>query len=175
MISWIVVLDRRVMGVVDDDTYQCLLRSYVKFSQIPYVVAKDSIRSYETVAEMGRLIYCAFQCGVELDYISVSRLLLVLVAKCLWKESVSVNLSEFILTAVACSAALFIWLRRILRKWIVTSVLSLPTHVLQPLVQWYPTSRSRSTGRPPTTSKSTARAVGKIFFSCSGFLLIFAL
>jgi len=32
---------------------------------------------------MGRLIYRAFQCEVELDYITVSRLLLVSVAKCL--------------------------------------------------------------------------------------------
>jgi len=32
---------------------------------------------------MGRLIYRAFQCEVQLDYIAVSRLLLVPVGKCL--------------------------------------------------------------------------------------------
>jgi len=32
---------------------------------------------------MGRLIYRVFQCEVELDYITVSRLLLVPVEKCL--------------------------------------------------------------------------------------------
>ena len=32
---------------------------------------------------MGRLIYRVFQCEVELDYIAVSRLVLVPVAKCL--------------------------------------------------------------------------------------------
>jgi len=45
---------------------------------------------------------------------------------------VLVNLSEFILTAVVCSAAFSIWLPSILRNWFLTSVLSLPTHVLQP-------------------------------------------
>ena len=34
-------------------------------------------------AEMGRLIFSPFQCEVELEYITVSKLLLVLVAKCL--------------------------------------------------------------------------------------------
>jgi len=36
-----VVLDDRVMGVVDDDTYQWLLGSCVKFSQTAVVVVKD--------------------------------------------------------------------------------------------------------------------------------------
>jgi len=42
--SWVVVLNRRVMGV-DDDTYEWLLGSCVKFSQTVVVVVKDSIRS----------------------------------------------------------------------------------------------------------------------------------
>jgi len=81
---------------------------------------------------MGRLIFRAFRCEVELDCITVSRLLIVPVAKCLWQqELVSVNLSEFILTVGVCSAVLCIthctlhcnvWLRSILRNWFVTSV-----------------------------------------------------
>jgi len=35
---------------------------------------------------MGRLIFRAFQCGMKLDYITVSRLLLVPVAKGFWKQ-----------------------------------------------------------------------------------------
>jgi len=35
---------------------------------------------------MGRLIFRAFQCEMELDYSTASRLLLVLVAKDLWKH-----------------------------------------------------------------------------------------
>jgi len=56
---------------------------------------------------MGRLIFRAFQREMELEYITVSRLLFVPVAKGLWKhlELVSVNLYEFILAAVLRSAA----------------------------------------------------------------------
>jgi len=50
---------------------------------------------------------------------------------------VSVNLSEFILATVLRSAALCIWLRNILRNWFVTTILTLPTHVLQPRRIWY--------------------------------------
>jgi len=38
---------------------------------------------------MGRLIFRTFQCEMELDYITVSRLLLVPVAKGLWKQHCS--------------------------------------------------------------------------------------
>ena len=38
---------------------------------------KNPFRNEETGAEMGRLIFRAFQCEMELDYITVSRLLLV--------------------------------------------------------------------------------------------------
>jgi len=41
------------------------------------VLLKNSFRKYDTVAEMGRLIFSAFQCEMELGYITVSRLLLV--------------------------------------------------------------------------------------------------
>jgi len=66
---------------------------------------------------MGRLLVRAFQCEMELDYITVSKLLLDPVAKGLWKhlDLVSVDLSEFILAAVLHFAALCIWLRNILR------------------------------------------------------------
>jgi len=58
---------------------------------------------------MGRLIFRAFQCEMELEYIIVSRLLLVPEAKGLWRhyELVSVNLYELVLAAVLRSAALF--------------------------------------------------------------------
>ena len=57
---------------------------------------------------MGRLIFRAFQCEMELDYIAVSSLLLVPTKKVCESikndlkamELVSVNLSEFILAAV---------------------------------------------------------------------------
>jgi len=56
---------------------------------------------------MGRLIFRAFQCEVELVNTTVSRLLLVPVGYvCESKELVYVNLSEFILAAVLRSAAL---------------------------------------------------------------------
>jgi len=66
---------------------------------------------------------------MQLDYIPVSRLLLLPVAKDLWKhkELFSVNLSEYILAAVLRYAALCIRLGGILRKWFVTTVLTLPT------------------------------------------------
>jgi len=69
------------------------------------------------------LIFRAFQCKMELDYITVSRLLLIPVAKGLLKpyELVSVNLSQFTFAVVLHSAALCIRLRNILRKWFVTS------------------------------------------------------
>jgi len=47
---------------------------------------KDSDWSKETVAEMGRCIICAYQFEVELDDITVRRMLLVLVTKCMWKH-----------------------------------------------------------------------------------------
>jgi len=50
---------------------------------------------------------------------------------------VSVNLSKFILAAVLRSAALCLWLQNILRKWFVTTLLTLSTHVLQPHRNWY--------------------------------------
>jgi len=52
----------------------------VKFSQTAPVVLKNSFRNLDTVAEMGKLIFRAFQCEIELDYITFSMLLLVPVA-----------------------------------------------------------------------------------------------
>jgi len=53
----------------------------VKCSQTALVVLEISFRNYETVAEMGKLNFRAFQCEMELDYTTVNRLLLVPVAK----------------------------------------------------------------------------------------------
>jgi len=50
------------------------------------MVVKDSVWTEETVAEMGKMIFRGFQCKVELDYITARRMLLVLVAKYLWKH-----------------------------------------------------------------------------------------
>ena len=47
----------------------------MKFSRTTVVVLKKIFRNYETVAEIGRLIFRAFQLEIELDYITVSRLL----------------------------------------------------------------------------------------------------
>jgi len=45
---------------------------------------------------------------------------------------VLVNLSEFVLAAILRSAALCMTSKYFIRKWFVTTVLTLPTHVLQP-------------------------------------------
>jgi len=84
VISCIVVFECRVTRVVYDDTHQALRRSCVKFNQTVVVVLKNSFWNQETVTEEERLIFRAFQCEMELDYITVSRLLLVPVAKGLW-------------------------------------------------------------------------------------------
>ena len=71
---------------------------------------------------MGRLIFRALQCEMELDYITVSRLLLVPV----------VNVCESIKNWFQyCVLLPCVWLRNILGEWFVTTV-TLPTHVLQP-------------------------------------------
>jgi len=45
MISCVVVLDGRIMGVFNDGTYQWFLRSCVKFSQTAVVVVKHLVRT----------------------------------------------------------------------------------------------------------------------------------
>jgi len=82
---------------------------------------------------MGRLIFRAFQCEMELDYITVSRLLLVPVVNVCesiknWFQLIYENLSRLQYCVLLPCA----WHRNILRKWFVTTVLTLPTHVLQP-------------------------------------------
>ena len=69
---------------------------------------------------------------LELDYISVSRLLLVPAVNVCetiknWFELIYQNLSWL----QYCVLLPCVWLRNILRKWFVTTVLTLPTHVLQ--------------------------------------------
>jgi len=44
MISWAVAFDRRVMRVVDEDTYRWFLGSRLKFRQTAVVVMKDSVQ-----------------------------------------------------------------------------------------------------------------------------------
>jgi len=53
-----------------------MLGSCVKFNQTAIVVWNNSFRNQETGAEMRRLIFHAFQCEMELDDITVRRLLL---------------------------------------------------------------------------------------------------
>jgi len=77
----VLVFDVWVNKLDYDDTHQWLLGSCVKFSQTAVVVLKNQFRNEETVAEVGRLIFRAFQYEMELDYITVRRLLLVPVAK----------------------------------------------------------------------------------------------
>ena len=82
---------------------------------------------------MGRLIFRAFQCEMELDYITVSRLLLGAVVNVC--ESIK-NCFQLIYQNLSwlhyCVLLPCVWLQNILRKWFVTTVLTLPTHVLQP-------------------------------------------
>ena len=40
------------------------------------MVLKNSFRKYETVAKMGKLIFRAFRCEMELEYVTVGRSLL---------------------------------------------------------------------------------------------------
>jgi len=80
----VLLFDGRETGVVNDDTHQQLLRTCMKFSQTAVVVLKNSFRNWDTVAEMERLTFSAFQCEMELGYIIFSRFSLVLVAKDLW-------------------------------------------------------------------------------------------
>ena len=82
---------------------------------------------------MWKLIFRAFQCEMELDYITVGRLLLVPVAIVCesienWFQLIYQNLSWL----QYCVLLPCVWLRNILRKWFLTTVLTLPTHVLQP-------------------------------------------
>jgi len=81
MISCVVVFDGGLTRVVYDDIHQWFLGSCVEFSQTAVVVLKNSFRNQKTVAEVGRLIFRAFQCEMEVDFITVSRLLLVPIAK----------------------------------------------------------------------------------------------
>jgi len=55
----------------------------MKLSQTAVVVVKDSVRSKEIVAVTGRWLFRAFQFQIELDYYTVRRMLVLLVAKCL--------------------------------------------------------------------------------------------
>ena len=76
---------------------------------------------------MGRLIFPAFQCEMELDYITVSRLLLVPLANVCesienWFQLIYQNLSWL----QYCVLLTCVWLRNILRKWFVITVLTLP-------------------------------------------------
>ena len=82
---------------------------------------------------MGRLIFRAFQCEMELDYITVSRVLLVPVVNVCessknWFQLIYQNWSWL----QYCVLLPCVWLRNILRKWFVTTVLTLPIRVLQP-------------------------------------------
>jgi len=45
MISWVVVLDGQIMGVVYDDTHQWFIGSCIKFIQTAVVVVKNSVRN----------------------------------------------------------------------------------------------------------------------------------
>jgi len=59
-------------------TVPLVIRFLWEINHTAVVVTKDSVRSWETVAEMGRLMYRAFPCEVELDYTTVNGLLLVM-------------------------------------------------------------------------------------------------
>jgi len=82
---------------------------------------------------MGRLLIRTFQCEMELENMTVSRLLLVPLVNVSesiknWFQLIYPNLSWL----QYCVMLPSVWLRNILRKWFVTTVLTPPTHVLQP-------------------------------------------
>jgi len=92
MIICVIVFYGRVTRVVLDDSHQWLRGSCVKVSQTAVVVLKNSFQNYETVAEMGKLIFGAFQCEMEMEYMAVSRLLVVPVAKGLHVKALRIGL-----------------------------------------------------------------------------------
>ena len=86
------------------------------------MVLKNSFRNQETGSEMGRLIFRAFQCEIELDYKTVSRLLLVPVVNVCESIKNSFRLIYPNLSWLQyCVLLPCVWLRIILRKLFVTS------------------------------------------------------
>jgi len=74
MISCVVVFGGLITRVIYNATHQCLLGSCVIFRLTAFVVLQNSFRNEDTVAEVGRLIFRAFQCEMEQDYTTLSKL-----------------------------------------------------------------------------------------------------
>ena len=133
VISCIVVFEGRVTRVVYDDTHQALRRSCVKFSQTVVVVLKNSFWNQETVTEVERLIFRAFQCEMEMEYITVRRLLLVPVEKVCesiknWFQLIYLN-SSWLLYCVLLPCVYDIETSHVSGSWL---QFELYPHVLQP-------------------------------------------
>jgi len=137
MISCVVVFDGRVARVVCDDTHRyCSRCSHPAWNLVRPRSWCGKI-NFETKKQAQKwedwcFVHFSVRC-MELDYITASRLLLVPVAKVCetiknWFQLIYQNLSWLqYCVLLPCG-----WLRNILRKWFVTTVLTLPTHVLQP-------------------------------------------
>jgi len=122
---------RWVTRVVYDDTYQALRRPCVKCSQTVVVVLKNLFWNQETVTELEKLIFRAFRCEMELDYITVSRLLLVPVVNVCesiknWFQLICLSLS-WLLHCVLLPCVYDFETSYVSGSWFVTTVLTLPT------------------------------------------------
>jgi len=137
MKSCVVVFDGRVARVVYDDTYQyCSRCSHPPWNLVRprswcgkiHFETKKQAQKWEDWS----FVHFSVRC-MELDYTNVSRLLLVPpINVC---ETIK-NLFQLNYQNLSwlqyCVLLPCVWLRNILRKWFVTTVLTIPTHVLQP-------------------------------------------
>ena len=135
MISCVVVFDSRVIGVVYDETHQWLLGSSVEFRQT--AVVRRGVEKFSSKLRISRrngkiVLSCISVWDGTTDYIIVSRLLLVPVVNVCesienWFQLIHPNYP-------GCSIAFWCLVYTTSKhlKWFVTTVLTLPTHVLQP-------------------------------------------
>ena len=88
------------------------------------------ITKLKTFCELGRLIFRPLQCEMHgTGLYNCQQIVACSSSKCLcWFQLIYQNLSWL----QYCVLLPCVWLRNILRKWFVTTVLTLPTHVLQP-------------------------------------------
>jgi len=138
MISCVVIFASSVDRVVYDDAQEyCSTCSYPAWNLVrPWSwCGKIHFETKKQVQKWENWSFRAFQCEMELDYITVSTLLLVPVVNVCesiknWFQLIYPNLPWL----QYCVLLPCVWLRNILRQWFVTTVLTPPTHVLQPQI-----------------------------------------
>jgi len=136
MISFAVVFTARVAWVVYDDIHQYCSRCSDPAWNLVRPQSWCGTIHFETKKQAQKWedwSFVHFTVSMELHYITVSRLLLVPVVNVC--ESIK-NWFQFIYQNLSwlqyCVLLPCVWLQNILRKWFVTTVITLPTHVLHP-------------------------------------------